>query len=145
MAIRISSAMLSVDAYQDTDGKIHLVNPTNFLSLPTKLRDEMKAAGKKRIGIPLPIINVLLWGGKEGDVFSLSAAVKSPNGREVGSLAGDQFSWHEAPFYLATIQPQGPVSFEESGTYVVQLDLNFIPTGVQLPITIYWEDESPPP
>jgi len=144
MAIRITSVTLSTDTYKDQEGRFHLINPFSFHPVDVKLREQMVAAGKKRVGLPVPLINVFLWGGREGDTFTLSGNVTSPNGREVGSLHEDSFTWHIAPFYLASIQPDGQMSFEESGEYTIKIDLDLIPR-VKVPFFVYWEDESAPP
>jgi hypothetical protein len=145
MAIKIISTMLSEDKqYVAADNKIHIIHPFIQQLVPVHLRDKMEKEGKKRLGIPFMfVVNVLLWGGTKGEKFSLSGNMKSPNGRETGSIPLFEDPWPEKPFFLSTMKLDGQFSFEESGLYTITIDLNLIPSA-KVQFAAYWEDEPPP-
>jgi len=143
MAIQIMAAILAREAYRDEKGRFHIIDPVCSISIPSPLREQLRASGEETIKAQLPdcVAVLTLWGGQQGEKYNLSAGLTYPDGSST-VLPPQHFTWGAEGTTTLTIEMKGELGFKKSGIYKIKLLLNGRPAG-QLPLPVFWEDDLP--
>ena len=142
MAIEILSAMLAKESYVDDQGRRHIVEPATTITVPKEAIDKAKAQGAG-LKFRLEMVGVLvLWGGTEGEEYTLAAAWTAP-GAEIETMPVHHYTWQKSQATTIIIKMIIDLGIKNLGVAKFKFLVNGNP-GAELPLPILAEGAAPP-